>query len=395
MELTRLFFPKHLLLFSLLLLLYTYLGYHLLLNLLVAFKSKYSEQPKQPNNIYLDNYYFPGISIIIAAYNEEKNIAKRIENLLKQDYPQSKLEIIVASDGSTDKTIEIAKQYKKYGVKVLDFKQNRGRAAIQNDALKKSIGEIVIFTDAETEFKKNFIKKIISYFSNNNIGCVVGNLIYKTKGTSISESEGLYWKFEKKLRELESKLGILATATGACMAVRRNLWRDLTPIDDSDFTTPLDVILQGYRVVYAPDAIAYDVPPSSITGELRARIRQTAKNLVGTLKRWGWRGWVKHPFVSWGLLSHKILRWLTPFFMLGAFISNIFLLEEGLFYQLTFIAQAVFYLTAFIGLIGELVKKRIPIASTIFSFCVANIGMGIGVIKGLIGKAPAAYKMTE
>jgi len=248
---------------------------------------------------------------------------------------------------------------------------------------------------AETEFEKSFLRKIVKYFSDKKVGCVVGNLIYKVEDSPISQSEGLYFKFEKKIRELESKLGILATATGACMAVRKNLWKDLTPIDDSDFTTPLDIILQGYKVVYAPDAIAYDIPPSSVKGELKARIRQTSKNLVGTLKRWGWRGWIKHPFVSWGLLSHKILRWFTPFFMIGAFISNLFILDKGIFYQLTFAGQVIFYLIAVFGMGGELFKIRIPIASTIFSFCIANIGMGIGVIKGLLGKAPAAFKMEE
>jgi len=339
------------------------------------------------------NDCFPIVSVIVAAYNEEKSIGRRIENLLEQNYPKDKLEIIVASDGSTDRTVRIAKQF--LGVKVLDFKENRGRAAIQNDGVKIAKGEVIVFTDSETEFEKNFLRRITEYFFYEKVGCVVGNLVYRTQRTSISESEGFYWKLEKKLRRLESDLGILSTATGACMAVRKNLWKDLAPIDDSDFTTPLDVILQGYKIVYAPDAIAYDIPPSSIKGELKARIRQTSKNFIGTLKRWGWRGWIKHPFVSWGLLSHKILRWLTLFFMIGAFISNLFLLNKGILYQLTFAGQVIFYLIAVIGMAGEFLKVRIRIASMIFSFCIANIGMGIGVIKGILGKAPGAYKMEE
>ena len=157
----------------------------------------------------------------------------------------------------------------------------------------------------------------------------------------------------------------------------------------------MDVILQGYKAVFAKDAIAYDIPPSSVKGELKARIRQTSKNFIGTLKRWGIKSWIKHPFVSWGLLSHKILRWFTPFFMLGAFLSNAFLLNEGWIYKFAFIGQIAFYMLTILGFVGELFKKRIPVASTIFSFCIANVGMGIGVIKGLLGKAPAAYKMEE
>ena len=377
--------PETLFWLSIGLLLYTYVGFGLFLALLTKIIRRKEIYNKQTE-------YMPDISVIVSAYNEEKAIAKRIENLLNLHYPKEKLEIIVASDGSSDSTVDIAKKYEKCGIKILDFKQNRGRAAIQNDGVKTARGEIIVFTDAETEFEKDSLKKMVRPFSDALIGCVVANLIYKTERTSVSESEGLYWRFEKKLREFESNLGILATATGAYMAVRRKLWRELTPIDDSDFTTPLDVIKQGYEVVYVPDAIAYDVPAHTIKGELRTRIRQTSKNLVGTLRRWGWKGWIKHPIISWGLLSHKILRWFTPFFMVGSFLSNLYLLNNGIVYQITFAGQIIFYTLAILGLAGELLKRRIVVASTIFSFCVANIGMGIGVIKGLLGRAPAAFK---
>jgi len=372
--------------FFTILIFYVYGGYPMLLSIVIYLRRRSIRRE-------LDYFEVPSVSVIVAAYNEEKSIGRRIKNLREQDYPKDKLEIIVASDGSTDKTVEIAKQL--VCVKVLDFKENRGRAPIQNDGVKIANGEVIVFTDSETGFKKDFLRRITEYFFYEKVGCVVGNLVYRTRGTNISESEGFYWKFEKKLRRLESDLGILAIATGACMTVRKNLWKDLTPIDDCDFTTPLDVILQGYKVVYAPDAIAYDIPPSSIKGELKVRIRQTSKNLIGTLRRWAWRGWIKHPFVSWGLLSHKILRWFTPSYMIGAFISNLFILDKGIFYQLTFAGQVIFYVIAVIGMVGEFLKIRIRIVSTIFSFCVANIGMGIGVIKGLIGRAPAAYKTAE
>jgi cellulose synthase/poly-beta-1,6-N-acetylglucosamine synthase-like glycosyltransferase len=266
---------------------------------------------------------------------------------------------------------------------------------VHNDSVKEASGEILLFTDAATEFERDFLENVVNYFSEDLFGCVVGNLIYKTNGTSISETEGLYWQFEKKLRKLESDIGILSTATGACMAVRKNLWKKLSPIDDADFATPLDIIMQGHRIVYVPDAIAYDHPPSSARGELKTRIRQTSKNFIGTLRHWNLKIVVKHPVVTWGLLSHKILRWFTPFFMLVALISNFLLLKEGIIYQIAFVVQILFYCFALIGFISEMNSKKFSIASTVFSFCVANIGMGIGVIKGLFGKAPAVYKMEE
>jgi cellulose synthase/poly-beta-1,6-N-acetylglucosamine synthase-like glycosyltransferase len=331
------------------------------------------------------------VSVIIAAHNEEERVAARLRNCLAQGYP-SHLEIIVASDGSTDRTVEIAREYE--GVVVLDFPQNRGRAAVQNDAAASARGEIVVFTDAETEFEPDFLARIAAAFADPRVGCAVGNLVYREKDTAVGVSEGMYWRFEKKLRQVESDLGILATATGACMAVRRSLWRPLTPIDDSDFTTPLDVILQGYRVVYVPEAVAYDVPASSMRGEFRTRVRQTSKNLIGTLRRWGLRNWFTHPAVSWGLLSHKILRWMTPFFMAGALAANRFLLDDP-FYRLTLALQAVFYLLGIVGFVADAFGRRVPLASFVAGFCVACLGMGVGVIKGLFGRAPAAYRAAE
>ena len=179
------------------------------------------------------------------------------------------------------------------------------------------------------------------------------------------------------------------------MAVRRSLWCDLNPIDDSDFTTPLDVILQGYRLAYAEDAIAYDMPPSSVKAEFRARIRQTSKNLIGTIARWGWQGCMQHPMVSLSILSHKILRWLTPLLMLSIMVSNLFLLRTDPIYGVLFVMQVSFYALALAGLLAGIFNRKIMIASPIFSFCVAAGGMAVGIIKGISGRAPAAYKTEE
>jgi cellulose synthase/poly-beta-1,6-N-acetylglucosamine synthase-like glycosyltransferase len=341
-----------------------------------------------------DNDYAPSVTTIIAVHNEQAKIENRVKNLLACDYPREQYEIIIASDGSTDATVAAAARFGG-PVIVLDCKKNRGRASVHNDAVEAARGEIIIFSDADTFFSLDFIKQIVDKFRNSTIGCVTSNLTYKTQGTAISDAEGIYFQLEKKMRSLESKIGILATASGPAMAIRKSLWIKLTPIDDCDFTTPLDVILQGYKVVYAPDAIAFDIPPSSLKGEFKARVRMTSKNLIGTLRRWSFAGWFKHPAISWGLLSHKILRWLTFYFLLIAFFSDLALLDYGALYQVLFAGQVVFYLLAIVGYVGESFHKRIPIASTIFSFCVAMIGMGFGVVKGILGKAPAAYRMEE
>ncbi|MCL6472834.1 MAG: glycosyltransferase [Firmicutes bacterium] len=375
---------------SLFLLLYTHLLYPAVLYLMAL----YIRRRPLVNN----NDYDAKISIVIAIHNEENVISKKLQNILDSiSHPSlgKNVEIILASDGSSDNTVAIANKFKQYmNLKILSLSR-QGKALAHNEAIKNANGELIIFTDADAEFDTAFIKNVANYFSLKDVGCVTGNLIYKPTNSAISKSESLYWKIERKIRSLESNIGILATASGACMAVRKELWLDLTPTDDSDFITPLDVVLQGYRVIFAPDAIAYDIPPSSVKGEFKTRIRQTSKNFIGTLRRWGWVGLAKHPFVSWGLVSHKILRWLTPFFMFLVLLGDLLLLREGFLYRLIFVKQIIFYCTAIVGFFGEVVKIRLPVASAVFSFCVASFGMGVGVIKSIVGKAPSLYGLED
>jgi cellulose synthase/poly-beta-1,6-N-acetylglucosamine synthase-like glycosyltransferase len=278
---------------------YVYGGYYGFLTLLSRLKRKEkSLTHKTPKNDCL-----PAVSIVITVFNEEQNIRKRIENLMHVDYDPKKVEVIVASDGSADRTVELARQSNYPNIVVLDFKVRRGKALTQNDAVAAARGDIVVFSDANTEFHQDFLKNITRYFSDGTVGCVVGNLVYRVGTSVVSSSEGFYWRFEKSIRELESRLGILATATGASMAVRKSLWRPLSPSDDSDFTTPLDVILQGYSVLFAFDALAFDEPADSPRQEFRTRVRQTSKNLAGTIRRWGWKGVLRHPAVTFGLLD--------------------------------------------------------------------------------------------
>lgn len=368
---------------------YVYIGYGLILRGLAYFFGNDPRGAKAGGR----EVVLPFMSIIISAHNEEEGIAGRIRNLLDQDYPPEAMEVLVASDGSTDETVGIVASFGLDNVRALDFRENRGRAMVQNDGVSAARGEILVFTDAETRFEPGFLRSLAGRFADPAVGCVVGNLVYRTSGSAISESEGFYWRHEKRLRGYESRLGLLATATGACMGVRRGLWRELEPIDDCDYTTPLDVILSGSRVVYAPEAVAYDIPAGSLRREFSTRVRQASKNFIGTLRRWGMGGWFRRPVISWGLVSHKILRWLTLYFMLAALLSNLALVRHaGCLYWSLLALQGMFYLAAAAGYAGEMSGKRLRGASTVFSFCVASLGMGVGVIKGLIGRAPAAYR---
>lgn len=369
------------------LILYVYAGYHLLLKLTLAASKR--RRPARARHRKLDTY--PTVSVIIAAHNEEAIIGKRIENVLASDYPKEKLEVIVASDGSSDGTLAVAKRFSDELVRALDLPR-RGKALTHNRSVEEAHGELLIFTDAAGWFDPSFINEVATCFSDPSVGCVNGNLFFVSQGQGVAPSFNLYWEAEKKIFALENALGILATTSGTCTAVLRRLWKPLSATDDVDFCTALDVIFQGHRVAFASSALAYDLAQPSIKKEFKARIRIASKNFSGTLRRWGLRGWVAHPMVSFGLLSHKLLRYLSPFLLAVVFMSNLFLLDQGLFWKSVFSAQLLFYATGCVGGVGEAAGVRLPVASSLFSFIMANLAIAVGVLKGLAGRAPAYYK---
>jgi len=251
---------------SLIILFYTWIGYPFIIYLLTKIKRK-PKVPTTPDEL-------PSVSIIIAAYNEEKVIARRIKNLLEQDYPKEKMEIIVASDGSTDRTVGIAKQYEKFGVKVLDFKENRGKASVHNDAVDVAKGQILLFTDAETIFEKDFVKNGVKWLANNRYGCGAGELEFYYKD-EIGRSESIYWKIEKKMRYWEFLLGILPFASGGCFFIRKKLYERIHSYSDIDNLLTLSTIAKGYKIFYARDAKAYDFAIQGEESYFKKRLRTT------------------------------------------------------------------------------------------------------------------------
>ncbi len=330
-------------------------------------------------------------SVLIAAHNEEARIVARIRNICACDYPEDRLEVVVVSDGSDDNTVRLVREFAQKhdgNIKAINLKPQQGRAQAHNAGVSSCSGDIVVFTDADTEFDWKFLSRIVLPFKDRDVGYASGVLIYRNKNqTSITQSAGLYWRFEYLLRRLETLVGVYVFGSGACCAVRRELFRDVPPTGDVDFTTPLDVVFQGYKCVHVDDAVAYDEMPDNPKREFRARVRMTAKNFHGTITRWGVRGLVQHPIYSLVIFFHKIGRWLTPFAMLAVFISNLFLLQGGLVYQVTFALQMMFYLFAVLGFM----RVPVPLAGQVFSFCLANAGFMIGVLKALVGRVPAAY----
>jgi len=369
---------------SILVLCYVYFGYYLVLRCTAGVYNRKTTVMEG---------HTPRVSVIVAAYNEEAAMAGRIENLLGQEYPMDKMEIIVASDGSRDRTADIARGFADRGVRVLDFSENRGKAWVHNDSVKAASGEIILFTDAETRFNNEAVRNIVRHYADPAVGSVTGRLVLVGAGDGVSDSEGLYFRYENLLRSLEGRLGVLATGTGACISVRKELYRPLGGIDDSDFVTPIDCVKAGRLVRFEPEAVATDHPPRNPASEFRMRVRMTSRNFLGTVKRCGAGFVFTSPLFAFCLLSHKFLRWFTGFFLLAALASNLVLAGNGPAYGFLLGCQAVFYGLAFAGWIGGRGGRSIPVASQIFSFVLASAGMCVGVVNGVLGRVPVKWKM--
>jgi len=359
--------------------------YPIILKKIIDFRRDINSQINAPK-------YCQGVSVVIAAHNEAHNIVKRCNNIISQEY-EGKIEIIIASDGSKDDTIQLVNKLIDVhpNIILIDIQPQGGRSNAHNRAIKNASHEILVFTDAETVFEDDCIANLVLPFVDEKVGFVSGGLRYfNSKAHAVSESVSLYWKFEMFLRGAESSLGLYATGTGACCAVRKALYREIPSTGDVDFITPLDVVLVGKKCIHTNDAIAWDELPDSPSKELSARVRMTSKNIVGTLSRWGVSSLVRHPLYSISLFHHKIGRWLTPFFLIGLFLSNSLLIisYKNTLLILIFILQVVFYL---LGIAGNL-KINILYSQQIYSFLLANLGFLLGVLKAIFGRIPHLYK---
>jgi cellulose synthase/poly-beta-1,6-N-acetylglucosamine synthase-like glycosyltransferase len=291
----------------------------------------------------------PSVSLLIAAYNEEQVIASRIENALALDYPADRLEVVVASDGSSDATAQIVSAFKDRRIRLLQSPLRRGKATVLNAAFRHVRGDIVLLSDANTFTDRSALRRLVRWFENPRVGIVCGQLVLTDPATG-RNVDGLYWRYETFLKRCEGRLGGLLGANGAIYAIRRSsfagIWND-TIVDD--FVIPLVTRLRsGCEIVYDEDAVAYEETPHDFSTEFSRRSRIGAGGFQSIIRLRGLlnpsQGWTTFTFVS-----HKVLRWLCPFLLIAAFVTNLALINVPL-YQLTMTVQALGYGLALLGL---------------------------------------------
>jgi len=373
---------------SLFLIVYSLFGYYFLLLLLSKFVKR-----KRTN----DDNYTPFVTILMSVYNEEKIIEQKIKNFFELDFPDDKLQLIIGSDGSTDKTEELIKKFENEKVKLLSFNDRRGKSAILNDLAVEVSGDIIMFSDANTLYHCEAVKKIVQHFADITVGAVCGNLqlINPDENNLGGWGEKIYWSYENKIKELEGKIKTTIGASGGIYAIRKELFQSV-PQDKSiacDFLIPLRIAGKGFNVVYENESIAMENTSKNIKGEFIRKVRigfqgfQMLRFIIPFLNP-------SKGFLSFGLWSHKIIRWFTPFLLSLAFIIN-YLLIEHTFYQVLFLLQTLFYLFSLLGLLINLFKKKFLLFSAPSYYVTINLALLVGFFKFLFFQQKPTWETAE
>jgi cellulose synthase/poly-beta-1,6-N-acetylglucosamine synthase-like glycosyltransferase len=338
----------------------------------------------------------PDVSLLISALDEEEVIGDRVTNALAQDYPAERLEIVIASDGSRDRTTSIVRELadKHPGrIVVLDYPQRRGKANVLNAALPGVRGEIVVLSDANTRFDRLAVRNLVRWFEDPTIGAVCGQLILVDSATG-RNVDGLYWRYENFLKECEGRLGALLGSNGAIYAIRRDSYVPIpgdTIVDD--LVIPLTIKLhRRQKLIYDSAAVATEETPPDVNAEFRRRTRIGAGGFQSTVRLWKLllpgNGWASVAF-----FSHKVLRWLGPAFLLLAAVANLMLIGQPL-YQYSLICQSIFYSAAYAGKFlpgnGQTVRLlRLP-----GMFTSMNVALAVGFYRWMSGLQQGTWQRT-
>jgi cellulose synthase/poly-beta-1,6-N-acetylglucosamine synthase-like glycosyltransferase len=330
----------------------------------------------------------PSVSMIIAAYNEANSIGAKLDNILSLDYPRDCLEVVIASDGSTDGTDEIVRSYADQGVKLLTLPR-QGKAPALNAAVAASSGEVLVFSDANSMYAPEAIRALVRRFADPEVGGVAGDQQYLAKASVSSSSDGerSYWNFDRKLKQFQSRAGNVISATGAIYAIRRSLFRPVITGVTDDFVTSTSVIAQGYRLVFAADAIAYEPVAKSSSTEFGRKVRVITRGLRGVLVMRKLLNPFRYGFYALQLFSHKLLRRLVVFPLLVLMVVSPLLWWRGFFYKAATLIQAGLYGCGVLGMLLSRTRLgRLKIFTIPFYFCMVNAASLLATVNILRGQ---------
>jgi cellulose synthase/poly-beta-1,6-N-acetylglucosamine synthase-like glycosyltransferase len=366
-------------------LLYIYLGYPLLLAILAM---------PVPNR-RPEGGYTPRLSILVAAYNEEAGIRKKIEQTLALDYPADLIEILVLSDGSTDRTDAIVESFRDSRVHLLQVAGRKGKTNAQNEGVKIARGDVLIFSDATTIYHPQALRHLASNYANPEVGAVSGRYQYFDPDGSSPTGLGTiaFWNYENFIKRMQSRVYTITGCCGCIYSVRREAYSALSPDVISDLVQPLHVIRRGYKVVFEDRALAYEETTQSTSEEFSMRVRVITRGMNGLLSVPDLLTPWKFAWVSFQLWSHKISRWLVPLFLIVLFASNLLLWQRS-YYEAFLAAQVVFYVMALLSLILPIHRRWKPFGIPLY-FCALNAAALCSLIEVLRRKKYVVWETVR
>lgn len=332
----------------------------------------------------------PSVSLIVPAYNEAHVIHAKIENCLQLDYPKDRLEILIASDGSTDGTANVIRDATAAGrIRGVVYPERRGKTAVINDLVSMATGKIIVFSDAASMLEPGSLRALVSRFADPRVGCISGVYrVLRTAGDGQAEQESLYWRYETFVRLAEARLGTMLGAHGALYAIRRELFEPLNPrVINDDFVIPMTIVIKGRDSIYEPRAIAWE-DAREMAGFPR-RIRIMMGNYQQLLILLQTRGWWRRPRVLWQLASHKGLRILMPFLLVGLYVSSAQLTAPV--YRASFALQIAFFLAGLLGLSPRLRALGGPAIAAPYYVCMANAAALVALYRLLLRRGAAGW----
>jgi biofilm PGA synthesis N-glycosyltransferase PgaC len=306
----------------------------------------------RPRPIRSDHSYRPSVTLLIAACNEERTIARKLENTLGLDYPRELLEVVVVADGSTDGTADIVREYASRGVLLLHQPERRGKSAAIDRAVRECRTDVILFSDANTEYSTDAVAKLVQHFADPLVGGVSGRkVVLDDQQRATTEGETAYWSYEANLKIWESATGSIATADGEIFAIRRSLFEGLpSHVVHDDMYLTLQLIGRGYRVVYEPAATSAEYASKNLLDEFHLKLRYASAGYQ-ILSHFRTMFWPVPTAFGLRFLSHKLLRWTAPLSLGMIFLSSAALASRGGVYQLLFWSQVSFYSLALIGFV--------------------------------------------
>ncbi len=379
---------------SLFVVFYTFLGYGIVLYILVRIRRVFKGKRLAPG---LDQD-FPTLTLVIAAYNEESIVEEKIADTLGLSYPEGKLKLVFVTDGSSDRTPDLVARYPQ--IKLMHTPVRSGKILAMHRAMDEVDTEVVVFTDANTFLNKDALLLIARHYADASVGAVSGEKrVMQDALSDATAGEGFYWKYESTLKKWDSELYSVVGAAGELFSVRRSLYRSVEPdtiLDD--FMISMQIAEKGYRIVYEPDAYASELSSENIKEELKRKVRIAAGGIQSILRLKKLMNPFHDPLLSFQYISHRVLRWtVTPFLMILALVLNMIIVARsgGVVYRFILAGQVAFYLLALGGWMLERQKIKVKALFVPYYFCMMNYAVLAGIRRYFKGSQSAAWEKAK